>query len=530
MKFPIGISIFLLLVVSCARNTDSGELSKSNTVVVSWSKDITTLDPACADGWESAEVISQIYEGLVYEDPENHTVKMRLAESIKSSENGLIWDVKVRKGVKFHDGTPMDANAVAYSFQRQINAVKNGTTHYNCAFSYWKAYFNMIEGVKVTSEFSVRFTLKYNYAPFLKMLEIFAVFIVRPSSGESVDYIDKNPIGTGPFKLKKRMEGRVVLERNSSYWNDDMKPTYKYLVFQTIPENRQRMLALEGGQTDIAYHLDPGRYLSIGLHPGLKIKKIQSVNIAYLALNTSRPPFSIKQNRVAVNHLIDRDKIVKMVYQGTGELANAPIPPFLELDGKSIYKKDFWWYKHDRQKAQELFKAGGYVGASRNKPLNLYVIRSPRGTLPNPILMANLIRNDFKKAGIEVKVHALEYRDYKNALRSGKHDMAIHSWIGDLWDPDNFLFGLLHSSSTGTNYSRFNNTSYDAAVYTARSVDKSEKRAVTYLKALKIFRDEAPWVPLAFSRVVVTYSRRLKNFKHNMDTTSLYNLVRLRDK
>ncbi|MBU1220020.1 hypothetical protein KKF34_07140 [Myxococcota bacterium] len=530
MKIIALVLLNFLWLSGCSSGDSQRGMTRKNTLVVAWAKDITTLDPACADGWESAEVISQIYEGLVYEDPDTHQVKMRLAQSVKSSENGLVWDVKVREGIKFHNGMVLNAQAVAFSFKRQMEAVQKGTSSkYNCNFSYWKAYFNMIDDVKVISDYAVRFTLKYNYAPFLKMLEIFSVYIVAPFSEEKPDSLDKNPVGTGPFKIHRRMEGRVVLKRNSAYWNSKLKASYEYLVFQTIPENRQRVLALEGGQADIAYHLDPEGHLAIGLHPSLALKKVQSVNVAYLALNTQKYPFSIRQNRIAANHLIDRDKINKMVYQGTGDTANAPIPPYLTIDGIKIYKKSWPWYEYNQARALELFREGGFAEQMASKPLNLYVIRNPRGTLPNPLLMANLIRNDFRRMGIEVKIHALEYRDYKTALATGKHEMAIHSWIGDLWDPDNFLFGLLHYSSTGTNYSKFNDSAYNEAVYKGRTIDKPSLRAEFYRKALDIFKNEAPWVPLVYAKIVVAYNKRVLNLKHNMDTTTLYNLVRLED-
>ncbi|MGM0596104.1 MAG: ABC transporter substrate-binding protein [Myxococcota bacterium] len=531
MKKIINPLFFVILFLSCQKGEKQNNINKKNSLKVVWAKDISTLDPACADGFESAEVCSQIYESLVGMDSKTGKKKYILATSSQTYADGLIWDFNIRKGVKFHDGTPMDAESVVFAFQRQIdglNAIKEGKiSSDSCGYNYWKAYFTMIKSVKAINKYKVRFKLNYNYAPFFKLLGFFTVGIVKPYKGKG-EVLNKNPVGTGPFKFFSKKEGRVVLQRNENYWDEENMPNYKYLVFKTVPDNRQRFLLLAGGNADIAHQLDPQRYRTLNLHPFLSIKKIKSVNVVYIALNTSKPPFSVLQNRLAANHTINRDKIVKLVYQGTAQISKLPIPPYLEIENKPVYKTGeggITWYEHNLPKARALYEEGGMYEDGIAKSLDLYHIRSPRSILPNPGLTANLIKSDFAKVGIKVNIHSLPYNEYKKALAKGRHDMAIHAWIGDMWDPDNFLYGLLHSS-TATNYAFFSHRRYNELVSKGRASVINEDRLKYYNKALQIFVKQAPWVPLAHASLVFSYSKRINNVQVRTSTTSIYNSMK----
>ncbi len=533
MKWFLALLLPLFLF-TCANNSSSPAMTSENSVVVGWSQGVTTLDPACTSGFESAEITSQIFERLVRINVKTGEPIPHLAKSWKSSTDGLIWDFTIRRGITFHDGTPLTAKAVAFSFQRQMDGVKaekaGKPTRSGCPLNYWKGYFDMISSVHALDDWHVRFKLKHLYSPFLFSLELFAVGIVPPyDTKKDPDAIEKKPVGTGPFMFKETSPKRTILVANPNYWKPEDRPSFKYLIFQTIPETSQRLLALKGGKVDLAHQINPDKQLTLNLHPFLDIKSVKSVNITYLALNTQLPPFNVKQNRIAANHLLDRDKIVKLVYQGNGEVGNAPFPPYLTMGGEPVYNKNMdvaKWYKHDPDMARQLFIEGGYLDGKGAKILDLYLIRSQRTTLPAPLLMANLIKNDFAKLGIQVNIHALPFRDFKSSIRLGKHHMVIHTWIGDMWDPDNFLYGLLHSY-TGTNYANFTNSAYDSLVQKGRSEIKRIQRILLYRKALKLFKEEAPWVPLAFTRPIIGHSSRISNILHTSSTISRLNKLRV---
>ncbi len=534
----------LFLAISCQKESALNPFGRHETITVAWSKDVNTLDPACAVGMESAEVVAQMYEGLVMTDPVTRQIQPLLAEKWEQSADGLVWDFTLRQGVRFHDGTPVDADAVVFSYRRQMDAViahrarPDDPSIAVCGYDYWKAYFDgLIQSVKVINSYKVRFVLKYPYAPFLNSLEMFAVSIVRPFNAEDLETLNQYSLGTGPFKLVSRTPDRIVLTRNRSYWDQSKVPSYKYLVFQTIRETRQRLLALEGQRIDFAFHLNPARYLTIQLHPLLQLKAEASNNTVYLALNTRRPPFSIRQIRLAVNHAINRDKIVKMVYQGMADLAQGPISRQMMIQGKPIFHENdplARWHEYDPEKARQLLREGGFGLEGEQKQFTLYLIQSPRNYLPDPMLMANMIRHDLEQVGIPVVVKPTEYMEYKRILKLGLHDMAIHGWVGEISDPDEYLYGLLHGSNvtraTGTNHAYFMNDRFDDLVKRARQAHESaDQRIALYRQAMEIFRDEAPWVPLAHARMVLTASRRLTGIEITPATFLVYRSIRMVD-
>ncbi len=518
------------------------ETDRKNTVTVAWSKGVNTLDPACAVGMESVEVIAQMYEGLVFTDPVSREVRPLLAERWEVSSEGLVWDFILRAGVRFHDGTPLDAQAVVFSFRRQMDAVEKQRTGVSdpaaaaCGYDYWKAYFDeVVQSVKVIDPRRVRFVLKYPYAPFLQTLEMFSVSIVRPFDVGDPETLSRQSLGTGPFRLAGHVAGHVVLVRNDDYWNPERKPAFRNLVFNVIPENRQRLLELEGERLDIAFHLEPARYLTIRLHPLLQLMAVPSNNTVYLALNTTREPFSIRQFRLAINHAIDRSKIVKIVYQGMAELAQAPISRDMRIGGLPMFQDGdplLEWHGYDPEKAKQLLREAGYGLSGERRPFTLYLIQSPRTYLPDPLLMANMIRHDLEQVGIPVEIKPMEYMEYKRVLKAGLHDMAIHGWVAEIADPDEYMHGLLHGSNverkTGTNHAFFRNYNYDLFVNRARQEQSSSQRRIAlYRQALEIFRSEAPWVPLAHSRLVITANRRLENISVNSGTFMQYNLLKV---
>jgi peptide/nickel transport system substrate-binding protein len=539
-------SIFVLITaISCQKEKARNPFGRHETITVAWSKDVNTLDPACAVGMESAEVVAQMYEGLVTTDLITHQIRPLLAEKWEQSADGLVWDFTLRPGLSFHDGTPVDAEAVVFSFRRQMDAVIAHRTRPDdprisiCGYDYWKAYFDgLIQSVKVINSLKLRIVLKYPYAPFLNSLEMFAVSVVRPFDTENMEMLNQRSLGTGPFKLVSRTPDRIVLTRHTGYWNPSKIPSYKYLVFQTIRETRQRLLALEGQRIDFAYHLNPARYLTIQLHPLLQLRAESSNNTVYLALNTKRGPFSVRQIRLAVSHAINRDKIVKMVYQGMADLAQGPLSGQMLVQGKPIFQENdplARWHEHDQEKARALLREGGFGLEGGQRPLTLYLIQSPRNYLPDPMLMANMIRHDLEQVGIPVVVKPAEYMEYKRILKLGLHDMAIHGWVGEISDPDEYLFGLLHGSNvtraTGTNHAFFTNDRFDDLVKRARQAHESADQRISLCRqAMEIFRHEAPWVPLAHSRMVVTASKRLTGIEVTPATFLVYRNLRVVEK
>ncbi|MBL4634559.1 MAG: hypothetical protein JKY56_11840, partial [Kofleriaceae bacterium] len=321
---------FSLVAIAIAAGIGCGsgsEDSQSQTLVIGRASDAIALDPARITDSESVEICNQIFESLLRYKPGTNTVEASLAESWSVSPDGKEWDFALRHGVAFHDGTLLNADAVVFSFLRQFD--EDHPYHLvdtdGGSFA-WRSTYNNIVSVKATGEYSLQIVIDRPFAPFAANLAMFPVSIVSPTAikkwGEE---FDRHPVGTGPFVFSVWSEGRIVLERNANYWGE--KPKIRRLVFKEISDARERLTALESGAVHLAYSILPDDQQFVSLHPQLQLYRAGSNNVAYLAINTTHPPFDDLRVRRALNFAINKEPILKLAYQGMALVADGALPP-----------------------------------------------------------------------------------------------------------------------------------------------------------------------------------------------------------
>ena len=282
-------------------------------IVVGRPADAISLDPARPTDNESAEVLEQVFETLVRYHPGTTNVEPALATSWESDESGLVWTFHLREGVRFHDGTRLDADAVVFSFERQRDPAH---PYHTGRFNYWENNFRNILRVEKVDDLTVRFHIASRYAPFLANMTMFPVSIVSPRAVElSGDGFAEHPVGTGPFLLERWDRGeRIVLGRWKGYWGPPA--SIERLVFEVVPDARQRLVDLESGAVDLALAILPEELQFVDLHPGLTLYRPPTNNVTYLAMNCLNPPFDDVRVRRAVNLAINKQPIVRLSYQG----------------------------------------------------------------------------------------------------------------------------------------------------------------------------------------------------------------------
>lgn len=468
-----------LPLASCQRSAKNPEPA---TLTFARGADSQKLDPADVDDGESMKVLVNVSQGLVRFKHGTTEVEPCLATSWTISPDGLAYTFKLRYGIHFHDGTPLDASAAAFSFLRQLD--KSNPAHLpDATFAYWSAMFNMITAVEVVDPMTLRLRLREPNAPLLASLCIPAAHLISPK------FIDqRHPVGTGPFRFVEWIPNeRIVLEANPDYWEG--RPKVERLIFKVVPDSSTRLIQLQTGQIQAMDGIDPNSLPIIHGDKSLKLLTAPGLNVCYLAFNCQKPPLTAKILRRYIASAINKKDIIKDVYRGAAIVAKNPLPPFIGGYNNAIPEVDPLM-----QRADVTFKMPDH-------PLRLEVMTNPRPYLPNPLRAAEMIKADLEKVGIPVEIVPNEWGSHLSRTSHGEHEMALMGWVGDTGDADNFLYVLL-DKDTATLGSALNvcfwmNDAYHDLMIAARRELDPEKRAALYRKGQEIVFEEAPMVPLA---------------------------------
>ncbi len=487
-----GIVNILDLVIVASMIGDS--TSEMSTLIFGRGGDSVTLDPSRMLDGESAKICDMVYDTLVQYRGVTTDIEPALAETWGSSADGLTWTLHLRQGVKFHDGTPLNANAVVFSLSRP-NAL---------ARSFYEEFIDRITAV---DDFTVQIDLKTPYAPFLSTMASSENAIVSPAAvahfGES---FGNNPVGTGPFKFVQwDRSNQIVLTANSTHWAG--KPEIDRLIFRSIPDNSERYMELQEGNIHIMEFPNPDDLAMIRGDTRLELLMQPSLNVGYLAMNTEKPPFDNLKVRLAINHAINKTDIIERLYQGTGIPAKNPIPPTLWSYDDSIED-----YAYNPELAKQLLAEAGYPNGFET---TLWALPIPRPYIPNGQALAEALQSDLRNIGIVANIVTYDWRTYLNKTENGEHDMAMLGWSAG-GDPDSFLYYLLSKTTAqkpALNIAFYKSDEMQDVLDRARmSTDRSE-RIELYQQAQAIFHRDVPWVPLAHAQRLLVIDRSVQNLK-----------------
>ena len=504
----------------------SGRDRGTDTLIIGRPADVVGLDPARFADNESIEVCEQIYEHLVRLRADGQDVEPALATAWEVSEDGRAWTFHLRDDVTFHDGTRFDAEAVRFSFERQLDRKHPFRMS---DFSYWDNIFaSTVRAVEVIEPLSVRIYIYKPSAQFLSLLAIFPVSIVSPTAVKKWGpAYAEHPVGTGPYRFVEWKKGdRVLIERWDGYWGG--KARLPRLVFKTIPDARQRLVALEGGAIDIAYGILPDELQFVALHPDLELVRSPGQNVAYVAMNMRKKPWNDRRVRHAVNHAVNKVPIVSLVYQGNAVPASGPVPPTMWS-----YDSDVAQYPYDPARARQLLAeasaAGGFDGA---RHYTLYAPSAPRAYLPNPERVARALQRNLENVGVHVELVLLPFDEFLAAVERGDHDLCLIGWAADFPDPDNFLYQLLSRDNALGEHPRnlafYEDANVSGLLQYAQETNDREERERYYRDAQQRIAVDAPWVPLAHSALAVAARDEVQNLAIHPSSLVYYQTVWIR--
>jgi peptide/nickel transport system substrate-binding protein len=439
-------------------------LAASGVLVVGLLTDPVSLDPHRASDLVSAAIVENVCEPLVRERADGSSFEGVLATTW-ATHDGRTWTFTLREDVRFHDGTPLDADAVVANLD-------------------WLREHRGFQGAAVRiGPHAVSITLRQANSALLATLSqpFFALQSPRAlGSGRS--------IGTGPFRLTLARPGRIEIEANAEHW--DREPELASVVFRRFPSERALATALLEGGVDVTTALTQEQANRLGSHDEIRLDVRTGLNITLLSLNTDHPMLSDRRVRRAIARAVDRNSIVASILAGYGEPAHNPLPP-----SSWAYARRTRELVRDTSAARQLLEQ---AGMAEGFEVSLLTVDASRPYLPDPVALAERLQGDLAAIGVRARIErAGSWAEYVDRGRRGAYEMAVFGWQADTTDPNDFLSALLASESIGTtNRSRYRSPDMDALLKLGRRVSTLSERTSVYERAQELFQRDMPWVPL----------------------------------
>jgi len=455
--------------------------------------DPDSLDPQNTQSNPGEQVNRMMYDNLIRFNTKMQ-IEPALAESWTQSSDGLAWTFKLRKGVRFHDGTPFDAKAVKYFFDRVLGDEKP-----------FKAslYTPFVQGAQVVDDGTVRVTLKQPFAAFLFRLAHSAGGIISPAAHQKWGKdLTLHPVGTGPFKFVEWVKGdRVVLERNEGYWGG--RPRLDRVTVKTVREDSSRVLMLESGDADLIVNIPPEDIPRLRKDPRFAVESIPTARALYVVINMKKKPFDDLRVRQALNYAVNREAIVKSLFQGNAEAIPGIVAPlqngFAKLPG----------YAYDPKKAKELLAQAG-VPALKVK------LWSPKGRYVKDFELTQAVQQDLAAVGVDAALNTMEWGAYLTATKTAPEqtdrELFLLGWSPSTGEAQWGTFPLLHSSQQapkGDNRGFFASKALDDAIDKATTATSDQARLGALREAQQIIIKESPAIFLISPNMIVGASKKV---------------------
>ncbi|AET93535.1 periplasmic dipeptide transport protein (plasmid) [Burkholderia sp. YI23] len=443
-----------------------------------------------------------------------------LAEKWDESPDAKTFTFHLRRGVKFQSTAwfkptrDFNADDVVFTFRRMIDPNEQFQKAHPVSFPYLTdlGYDKNVASVDKLDDYTVRFTLRTADVVFVRNIAMEFASIVSAEYAAQLlklgkpEDLNQKPVGTGAFVFRDyQKDATIRYDANPTYWNRKDVHIDK-LVFSITPDAAVRQQKLSGGECQVTSFPRPADIAASKNDPKLTVLSGVGFNVAYVGYNTTHKPLDNVNVRRALDMAIDKQAIIKTVYEGAATVATNPMPP-----SQWSYNKALKDAPHDPAKAKELLKEAGFPNGFT---ITLWAMPVQRGYNPNARLMAQLIQSDWAKIGVKANIVTYEWAEYnKRAKTNGEHDAILYGWLGDNGDPDNWLGTTLGCDAVhGSNMAKWCNRQFDDLLAKARLVTDQNARTKLYEEAQVVFKDQVPYTPLAHANIFQPISKRVHGY------------------
>lgn len=482
------------------------------------------IDPYNAQENQGTAVVRATFDGLVTWDwDSNEAVPLAAAELPTVSDDGLTYTFKLREGMTFHNGDPVDAASFKRGWERLADSKMASPSEIGYHLAPVAGYAEMaagdadeISGLVAVDDLTFQVTLTAPMADFTAVCCHPGLVPVPQAALDDPDSFLEQPIGNGPFKLDEPWQHNqyILASRFDDYYGEAPKIGGVYFSIQADPDTAYREFQAgnidfaaiptgqiqdnieQYGQSDDGFTVTPGKQVLTGTE----------LSTYYLVVNLEDPTLADPAVRHAISLAIDRQSIVDTLFEGTREPANSIMPLSIDDDDQNV-----WTYcKYDVDQAKQILTDAGYADGDISVTLDY------NGDGGHEDIMS-AIQANLEAIGITVTQNTTEWATYLNNLSAGQYQLARLGWTADYPTMDNFLYPNFYSTADN-NYGHYNNPDVDAALDAARQIQDEEERKAAYRKICAQIGEDLPVIPIMFYAHNYVGSDRLASFNYDAQT------------
>ncbi len=468
-----------------------------------------SLDPRLGTDQASARVFELVLNGLVRKDPSGDLLP-DLAQSWEILDEGLRYRFHLVDDAVFHDGTPLTADDVAWTFQTIVDGTVSSPK---------RGAFHMVAFIEAVDDRTVDFHLARPHGALLADLTAEQGVI---QNGKQPDDLKENLIGTGPFRFVSKTPDTVTLEANPSYRGG--APGLTRLVLREIPDSTVRSLELRKGSVQLIVNgLTPDQVPVFRDDPAYTVVETPGSNYVYIGTNLEDPVLSNRLVRRAIAHALDRGRIVESLRQGLAVVTETMMPL-----GHWARDEQIGLIPYDVEEAKRLLDEAGYPDPDGDGPQTRFSLTYKTSTNEESLLRAQIIQSMLAAAGVDIEIRSFEFATFYSDIRQGNFQLFSLTWTGII---DPHIYNLvLHSASIppqGANRGRYRNAEFDRLIEEgSRSADPMVRRPF-YVEAQQILADELPYISLYHKVNVAVMAAGLEGYENYL-SGELSSLARVR--